>query len=123
MSEVFVEGAEGTAVQRLLGRDAECAQTGSAEGVRSLLQKGRGLGGVGARGGEVAAAQFGDGEVDQDHDALSARGRGGVVERGGQRVPGAVVVTGLQQDMAGGGGGLVTLADPDPMAEGMTGRR
>ena len=60
VGEVFVEGAEGAVVQRLLCRGAESPQTGSAGAVRSLLQKGRGLGGVGSTrwGGSRCAARW-----------------------------------------------------------------
>ncbi len=51
--------------------------------------------GMAAGVGEMARAQLGHGEIDQDEDALTAQGGWELVERGGECGPGCSEVTGL----------------------------
>lgn len=70
--QVFIEDPEDLAVHRALRLGAECTQVGCAERIGILMQEVGSLSDTGARGGKVAAAQFGGGKVNQDEHVLPA---------------------------------------------------
>lgn len=77
--EAFIQGTEGSAIQRPLCADAERAETSGTNPVGNLLQEIGSLGGVGTCVGKVADVQFSRGEIDQNQHALPAPNRAGIV--------------------------------------------
>jgi hypothetical protein len=69
--EAFVQGAEGPVVQGPLSGGTECAKPGGTNCIGSVVQEISSLGGMGTRGGKVAAVQFGGSKIDQNQYALS----------------------------------------------------
>lgn len=72
--QVLIEDPEGSAIQRSLRLGAECAQVGDAERIGIPVQEIGNLSDARARGGKVAAAELGGGEIDEDQHALAAWG-------------------------------------------------